>query len=261
MYWTYAGTVIAIPICYVYSLYSFDRHNYHTDHPLTIKKRLLGVTVSTTAICIWTYFLLGQNNDNPARLMGLFIDENVVWNSLKAVSITSSVYLGTFLMHYFDGSLSSLFSYDACTISFFAWLRNMVVAPISEELVFRSCLAVLLRLCTNESIALYAGPLFFSMCHYHHIKNDVNHGSTLFDAFSQRSVQAAYTYVFGIYATYIFFGTGNVLPSIFAHALCNYLELPRVFDVGSIRPKSVQPLIYLTHILGVGLFVYSLSLI
>lgn len=109
MYWVCVATVVAIPACYVSSLYLFDRHQYHTDHPLTIKKRLLGVSLSSTAICAWTYFLVGHYNDNPARLMGLFVDGNVVRSVLKAIGVTASIYLGTFLMSFFDGSFKSRF--------------------------------------------------------------------------------------------------------------------------------------------------------
>jgi hypothetical protein len=109
MYWICIGTVAAIPVCYVCSLYLFDCHQYHTDHPLTIKKRVLGVCLSSSAICAWTYFLVSRYNNDPAKLMGLFVDENAIWNTIKAVGITASIYLGSFLMSFFDGSMRSWF--------------------------------------------------------------------------------------------------------------------------------------------------------
>lgn len=109
MYWVCVGTIVAIPVCYVYSLYLFDRHQYHTDHPLTIKKRVLGVCLSSSTICAWTYFLLKHYDNDPLHLMGLYVDADAVWNTTKALGITASIYLGTFLMSYFDGSLKSWF--------------------------------------------------------------------------------------------------------------------------------------------------------
>lgn len=97
-------SVVTIPICYVCSLYIFDRHQHHPDHPLTIKKRLWGVYLSTALICTWTYYLLGQSNDDPAHLMGFFIEQNTFWDILRAVGLTSTIYLGTFLMDILDNS-------------------------------------------------------------------------------------------------------------------------------------------------------------
>ena len=103
------STVALIPVCYVSSLYLFDRHQLHTDHPQTIKRRLFGVYLSTTAICTWTYFLLKQQHADPLHSMGLFVDSNTALDTLKAVAHGSSIYLGIFVMNYLDGSLQSGF--------------------------------------------------------------------------------------------------------------------------------------------------------
>ncbi|NWI13012.1 FACE2 protease, partial [Crypturellus soui] len=49
------------------------------------------------------------------------------------------------------------------------WLRNQVVAPLTEELVFRGCMVPVLLPCTGAARALLAGPLFFGLAHFHHV--------------------------------------------------------------------------------------------
>ncbi|XP_031466235.1 CAAX prenyl protease 2, partial [Phasianus colchicus] len=43
------------------------------------------------------------------------------------------------------------------------WLRNHVVAPLSEELVFRACMLPVLLPCAGPRYAVLACPLFFGL--------------------------------------------------------------------------------------------------
>lgn len=43
------------------------------------------------------------------------------------------------------------------------WLRNQVVAPLTEELVFRACMLPMLVPCTGPSAAIFTCPLFFGV--------------------------------------------------------------------------------------------------
>lgn len=43
------------------------------------------------------------------------------------------------------------------------WLRNQVVAPLTEELVFRACMLPMLVPCTGPGPAVLACPLFFGV--------------------------------------------------------------------------------------------------
>ncbi|XP_071657665.1 CAAX prenyl protease 2 isoform X2 [Patagioenas fasciata] len=49
------------------------------------------------------------------------------------------------------------------------WLRNQVVAPVTEELVFRACMLPMLLPCAGHRGALLACPLFFALAHFHHV--------------------------------------------------------------------------------------------
>lgn len=49
------------------------------------------------------------------------------------------------------------------------WLRNHVVAPLSEEFTFRACMMPLLLQSFKSSTAVLLTPLFFGVAHLHHM--------------------------------------------------------------------------------------------
>ena len=82
------------------------------------------------------------------------------------------------------------------------YLRNLVVGPLSEELVFRACLVPLL-LSADFSLAFAVGisPLFFGLAHLHHLHRRVTHDHVPFaSALATSLFQLAYTTLFGAYA-------------------------------------------------------------
>lgn len=49
------------------------------------------------------------------------------------------------------------------------WLQNQVIAPLTEDLVFRACMLTMLVPCTGLGPAVFTCPLFFEDAHFHHI--------------------------------------------------------------------------------------------
>lgn len=43
------------------------------------------------------------------------------------------------------------------------WIRNQIVAPISEEFTFRSCMVPQLLVCFSSTQAMITSPLFFGV--------------------------------------------------------------------------------------------------
>ncbi|CAN1820794.1 CAAX prenyl protease 2 [Linum perenne] len=87
-----------------------------------------------------------------------------------------------------------------------AW-RSYVVAPITEELVFRACMIPLL-LCGGFKpyIVICLCPILFSL-----------------------GLQLGYTVIFGSYASFLFIRTGHLIAPLLAHIFCNYMGLPVFF--------------------------------
>ena len=109
-------------------------------------------------------------------------------------------------------------------------LRNLVVGPFSEELVFRSCmLPLVLGSGTGRLVAIFTTPLFFSFAHLHHAVGMVRSGrASLRDAAMSVLFQVAYTTVFGAYAAFVLARTGHFVAVFLLHAFCNCMGFPSV---------------------------------
>lgn len=59
------------------------------------------------------------------------------------------------------------------------WLRNHVVAPLSEEFTFRACMMPLLLQTFPPLRAILITPLFFGIAHLHHIIERYKNGMQL----------------------------------------------------------------------------------
>uniref|UniRef100_A0A914DPR1 CAAX prenyl protease 2 n=1 Tax=Acrobeloides nanus TaxID=290746 RepID=A0A914DPR1_9BILA len=174
--------------------------------------------------------------------------------------LTATCYLGTWVLMLLDGSWTEIFSLREWKISFqeWTWWRHIIVGPISEELAFRSCTAVLINYCFGWSSSLFISPLFFSLCHFHHIHNDLKEGATLSNAILQRAFQATYSYLFGVYATYLFLRTGHIFAPIFSHSLCNGLGLPNIAEIGTYQ-KETRIKLWISYFVGLFLWILLLD--
>lgn len=71
---------------------------------------------------------------------------------------------------------------------------------------------------------IFLSPLIFGLAHIHHFYEfRITNAKTPITAALARSVlQFAYTYLFGVFATFIFLRTGSLLAIIAIHMFCNY---------------------------------------
>lgn len=126
-------------------------------------------------------------------------------------------------------------------------VRNLVYAPIVEELVFRGLLLPVLTryygfaLDSMGSHVFGTGsvvvrcPLWFGIAHVHHFSEKIRRGQSWASAALGTAVQLTYTSIFGAIATALFIRTGCVLSPILSHAICNFMGLP---DLGFMSPPS-----------------------
>jgi prenyl protein peptidase len=126
-----------------------------------------------------------------------------------------------------------------------AW-RNLVIAPVTEELVFRGCIVSALTAVSSGSSSLapvplstvrvtITAPLFFGLCHVHHGVLSWRRGQSPLATAVQTMFQFAYTSLFGSYATYLFIQTRSLSAVILSHAYCNGMGLP---DLSFLQPYS-----------------------
>ncbi|KAH1137172.1 hypothetical protein GLYMA_10G071200v4 [Glycine max] len=136
-------------------------------------------------------------------------------------------------------------SFDSCKFAlqrFLDWLsaissnilvwRNYVVAPLTEELVFRACMIPLL-LCgglKTYSIILLC-PIFFSLAHLNHfLEIYAKQNYRIVKAAMVIGLQLGYTVVFGSYASFLFVRTGHLLAPLVVHIYCNFMGLPVLYS-------------------------------
>ncbi|KAG2493102.1 hypothetical protein HYH03_008765 [Edaphochlamys debaryana] len=136
--------------------------------------------------------------------------------------------------------------------------RNLVAAPLTEEFVFRACMAPLLILEGFASLqVVLLTPLFFGAAHLHHVVELVRHqGVPLGTAVLMAGFQMLYTTIFGWLATFLFLRTGHLAAPVAAHVFCNWAGFPP-FGGMAAHPRAVMLL--LTTAAGVVAFLMLLN--
>ncbi|XP_017898608.1 PREDICTED: type 2 DNA topoisomerase 6 subunit B-like isoform X2 [Capra hircus] len=137
------------------------------------------------------------------------------------------------------------------------WLRNQVIAPLTEELVFRACMLPMLAPCTGLGPAVFTCPLFFGVAHFHHIFEQLRfRQSSVGSIFLSAAFQFSYTAVFGAYTAFLFIRTGHLIGPVLCHSFCNYMGFPAV--CAALEHPQRRPLLA-GYALGVGLFLLLLQ--
>ncbi|KAG9252755.1 uncharacterized protein F5Z01DRAFT_181641 [Emericellopsis atlantica] len=207
------------------------------DDPIAIRARIRAVSVSTAA-CSCVTFVLLSTYAAPWRLMGYWpcgLQETVQILCLTATLFAAPLYEYIII----DGAWSEWLHLRPLRLLQHDWptWRNLVAGPITEECLFRSA-SVPLLLAAGYSISatIFLSPLVFGLAHIHHFYEfrKTNPGVHVGAAVARSVLQFSYTYLFGVYATFIFLRTGSTLAAIAAHAFCNSMGLPRVW--GSVEP-------------------------
>ncbi|KAL0205704.1 hypothetical protein P9112_001011 [Eukaryota sp. TZLM1-RC] len=115
-------------------------------------------------------------------------------------------------------------------------LRNVVFAPILEELSFRLPFLVIFnsKLITSRSFLIILSSVPFSVAHFHHflfplLRSFVfggrySPGMTLSSAF----FQLCYTFIFGVYVSFVCFKYG-IFGAILTHSVANFGSIPSSF--------------------------------
>ncbi|XP_071797304.1 CAAX prenyl protease 2-like [Asterias amurensis] len=249
-------------VSYVGSLYIW-RTGLPRDDPATIRRRSLSaVVVSLLApILLLTQAHQSEDGKGSSLLQYLGIRQTGLLTSLcLPLLLTMILFLGPLYMMI----LSDIRQYFPISMSLKKWwsnsrvvatsVRNYIVGPITEEIVFRSCMLPLLVPCVGNTSAIFICPFFFGVAHVHHVIENVRLGvkkpqmiwlDTIFQFF--------YTTVFGTFSAFIFLRTGHLIASIITHMFCNIMGFP-AFDDISRYSRTQQLIIWSMFIVGLLLF-------
>jgi prenyl protein peptidase len=140
-------------------------------------------------------------------------------------------------------------------------IRNFVVAPWTEEIIFRGCMVppLLASGMSPLQVSLVA-PLFFGIAHIHHAMIRLSKGERVTSVLLMTIFQFLYTSLFGSYASYAYIRTGSVLAVTAGHTYCNWMGLPDLSFGQTHHPMYRYRLVLLaSFLLGVFTFKWSFS--
>ncbi|KAM4754304.1 LOW QUALITY PROTEIN: CAAX prenyl protease 2 [Cyanocitta cristata] len=268
--WAAVLGCLSLACSYVGSLYVWGSP-LPRDHPSVIKRRFTSVLVvsglSPALVWLWKE-LTGVKADTPLpALLGLRL-EGLVPATLLPLLLTMILFLGPLIQlsmdcpwRWLDGIRVALDPRVwALCLGDVRWLRNQVVAPLTEELVFRACMLPMLVPCTGPGPAVLACPLFFGVAHFHHVIEQLRfrHGS-VGSIFMAAAFQFSYTAVFGAYTAFLFLRTGHLAGPVLCHSFCNSMGFPALgAALGHPRRRALLPA-YLLGVLGFLLLLHPLT--
>lgn len=215
------------------------------DSPTIIRARVraAGLTIAASTI-VTTYLLAIKGHATPQdvlRLYGLYPIH--LLDILKVLTLALILYTGplyeTLLV---DGGWRSLTPQNFKAELYDSWTgyRNLLIAPIAEELVFRSASVPLFLLAKlPPSRIVLTIPLIFGLAHFHHIFDQLRHRTApgkwlpplgvVVQLLVMMVFQFGYTSLFGFFTAFVLLRTGNIYAAIVAHSFCNFMGLPRVY--------------------------------
>lgn len=131
-------------------------------------------------------------------------------------------------------------------------LRNFIIGPLTEEIIWRSCILSVHRYSapspsSSSSWLIFGTPLWFGVAHLHHAwetyrtrraSNPNANANALTVALLQSSFQFAYTTVFGWYANWLFLRTGSIISPLLSHVFCNVMGFPNPFHAVKYFPDK-----------------------
>uniref|UniRef100_A0A3Q1H7Z0 CAAX prenyl protease 2 n=1 Tax=Anabas testudineus TaxID=64144 RepID=A0A3Q1H7Z0_ANATE len=264
--WVSVLSCLLLACSYVGSLYVW-RSDLPRDHPTVIKRRFTSVLIvsalSPLFVWAWREFTGVRTGPSLLALMGIRL-EGLIPAIILPLLLTMVLFLGPLMQLAMDCPWSFM---DGMRVAFdpwfwmlcgsdMRWLRNQVVAPLTEELVFRACMLPMLVPCASPSIAIFTCPLFFGVAHFHHVIELLRfRQGTLSGIFLSAVFQFSYTAVFGAYTAFIFIRTGHLVGPVLCHSFCNYMGFPAI-STALEHPHRLT--ILSSYLLGVLLFLLFL---
>jgi prenyl protein peptidase len=214
---------------YVLSLYIWKYNNYNNQSEI-IKRKFLSVSLASV-LSILLIFNVSKQHGNHTLWQWIGFEINlilIIKSAFISLFLTVILFLGPVVQsfvvwHRFNYNLFRNFNYLPKNIFNVVILRNYVFSPITEEIVFRSCMIPLLFY-RFKMQAIFIAPAFFGLAHLHHIFEGYFLLNESFNKLLiQHLFQFCYTYIFGIYSSYLFILNGSLAGSILTHSFCNFM--------------------------------------
>ncbi|XP_013107086.2 CAAX prenyl protease 2 [Stomoxys calcitrans] len=253
---------LAMSILYLSSLYIWN-NKHNRDHPATVKRRFLSVTVVMLITPVFVYTFSSQELLDKVPFCNLL---GLRWQGLLLAIVipyllTVLLFLGPLCVELQNDSIKLFMDIDFWKSSFrnILWIRNHIMAPLSEEFVFRACMMPLILQSFRPITAVFITPLFFGVAHVHHIVERLSMGMEFKTALLISISQMTFTTLFGFYSAYLFARTGHFVAPVLVHAFCNLMGLPDVQELWQ-QQLWKRILLIICYILGFVAWVFVLPL-
>ncbi|KAJ1726971.1 CAAX prenyl protease [Coemansia biformis] len=262
--WSLAHGVLYVAAIYVsMALVRVEGASIHDrDHPHIIKRRMYGAGVATLLSLAISGLLLhrwraqqGEGVPGVLALLGLDV-RAALPSTIVSLVLVGLLFLGPLVLDNLDGVFAwdslkrvpqSLWSQPEC-------MRNYVVGPATEELVFRSAVVALWTAAgISTELCVLVSPVIFGVAHVHRaVSRYVSENIPLGSVVLSTVLQLAYTTVFGWIAAALFVRTHSVVGPIAAHVFCNVQGLPDPSRIAN-HPQYKYP-IWLAFVAGLAGF-------
>jgi len=278
---------LLMSLIYVLSLYLWSPQNrYDRNAPAVIKRRFVSVILTCVSCTALLYALSGTGtNETFWHLIGFNFRPVLLAKSLVPLALTMILFLGPLvqlgvnnqreILLEFDNlkelnlqkTLASAKNYMVNLVGSIIWWRNYVISPFTEEFVFRSCMICMLVSKMDAQLIYLLTPLYFGLAHVHHAFEEIQKNREYLckkfylKLLAANLFQFSYTYVFGVYSSYLFLRTSLFLPTFLAHSFCNTMGFPNVhqFIYGFKNKLTLQITIAGFYLLGLVLFICLLK--
>eukprot|EP00928_Gymnodinium_smaydae_P004497 TRINITY_DN11522_c0_g1_i3.p1 TRINITY_DN11522_c0_g1~~TRINITY_DN11522_c0_g1_i3.p1 ORF type:complete len:300 (+),score=62.61 TRINITY_DN11522_c0_g1_i3:91-990(+) len=227
----------------------------------TIQRRFLSTLLSCACSAGLVFGLARPAEDGdlaltPSQLLGFGLD-SVLSACFYCVLLTVSLFVGPLVQHVADVYRNGV---PLVTKPEYPWrtLRDIVMAPLVEEIVFRACLVRLWdSALISKGIIIFCSPLCFALAHTHHFVEHVRRYEDKSVALMQVAFQVFYTSLFGMYTTFLLLRTGSTVAVVLTHGFCNHQGFPDIlFLVQKRHPLHGDRLLLgVVYLLGVAAFV------
>jgi prenyl protein peptidase len=261
----YCSVLSILFVAALYVLVPKQIRKLDRDHPLHIQRRALSsLIVCSGAVLTYPLLFCEEKSTTESSDPGNFSIFQVIFHPRGMLGVllhTLILYLGpiviSFLRFYEFRKLSTArgtqpnwfnqaFQYFAGRVKYLInpsseeerWrnIRNFLLAPWTEELIFRGCMVPCLLASGMTTIQVtFVAPLFFGFAHLHHAALRLSKGEPLTRVVIGTCFQFAYTSLFGSYVAYALIRSGSVFAVFLSHAYCNWMGLP---DLSFLQKKS-----------------------
>jgi len=257
---------VTLSLIFVFSLHLWKLLGYrdeNRDATGTIQRRFLSSVLTCLCSAAMVYSMaqearLEERGHTFRELLGLSF-WSLHWPCIRCLALTAALFLGPIVQHFLAVWMGGA---ELVELRGSPWMaaRNYVVAPLSEEFVFRACLVRLwVAASFPEGAIIFLSPFCFAMAHTHHFVEHVRRHGNKQSALVEVAFQVFYTSLFGMFSNFLLLRTGSLTAVIVAHSFCNHQGFPDLSFMSSYRGNVLYTQ---RHLIGalylVGILVFSL---